>query len=433
MMNTSQTKAQSVLNRYRLTSAENYNRQDAVQANVSASLSAIPLTGILGVGVAGFCSFLNLYATQPLLPMLIDSFHASKAEVSLTVSAASLAVACSAPFIGVLSDRIGRKNLIIPATFLLVIPTLLAAAASSVLELVTYRFLQGLILPAIFAVTLAYVCEEWSEHGLGRALSVYVSSNVIGGFSGRLISGMVAASYGWRTAFIVLAVTEVIGALLIWLLLPASKNFKASAGKVAMFKTIKILLADRRLVASFTVGFNILFSLVATFTYITFHLSARPFLLDARALSLLFAVYLVGAVTTPYAGKFIDSLGFRETLVLAMAISASGVLLTLIPNLYVILFGLTTTCSSLFLCQSATQTSLRKFAAQHTSAAAGLYVCLYYLGGCLGGFLPSLAWDAGGWTACVALIICCHLIAMTCAFKFWRSAAPLACGQTRSV
>jgi YNFM family putative membrane transporter len=423
-MNTSQASNQSVLNRYRLSS---------LSERVLTKPSGIPLTGILGVGVAGFCSFLNLYATQPLLPMLIDTFHVSKAEVSLTVSAASLAVACSAPFIGVLSDRIGRKNLIIPATFLLVVPTLLAAAASNVFELVAYRFLQGLILPAIFAVTLAYVCEEWSEHGLGSALSVYVSSNVIGGFSGRLISGMVAASYGWRTAFIVLAVTEVIGGLLIWLLLPASKNFKASSGNVAMFKTIKILIADPRLVATFTVGFNILFSLVATFTYITFYLSARPFLLDARALSLLFTVYLVGAVTTPYAGKFIDSFGFRETLVLAMALSAGGVLLTLIPNLYMILFGLTVTCSSLFLCQSATQTSLRKFAAEHTSAAAGVYVCLYYLGGCLGGFLPSLAWNSGGWTACVALIVCCHLIAMTCAFKFWRSNASLAHSQTSSV
>ncbi len=121
-----------------------------------------------------------------------------------------------------------------------------------------------------------------------------------------------------------------------------------------MFATIRLLLRDPRLVASFVVGLNILFSLVATFTFITFHLSAPPFSLDMRSLSLLFSVYLVGAISTPYAGRFIDSMGFKQTLILAMAVSVSGVLLTLVPNLYVILAGLTISCSSLFLCQSAT-------------------------------------------------------------------------------
>lgn len=315
---------------------------------VKSKEDAIPLAGIAGVAVAGFCSFLNLYATQPLLPMLVDSFHATKAEVSLTVSAASLAVACSAPFIGVFSDRVGRKNVIIPAIFLLVIPTLMAAAAPGVFELVACRFLQGLILPAVFAVTLAYVCEEWSKHGLGAALSLYVASNVVGGFSGRLITGLVAASFGWRHAFIVLAIMEVIGGFLAWRLLPASKNFRARVDHTDMFATIRMLLRDQRLVASFAVGFNILFSLVATFTFITFHLSAPPYSLDVRSLSLLFTVYLVGAVSTPYAGRFIDSMGFKQTLLLAMAVSVSGVLLTLVPNLFAILAGLTISCSSLF-------------------------------------------------------------------------------------
>src|SRR3712207_1167381 len=52
------------------------------------------------VVLAGFCSFLSLFATQPLLPEFIRIFHGTKASVSLTVSAATMGVAIAAPLIG---------------------------------------------------------------------------------------------------------------------------------------------------------------------------------------------------------------------------------------------------------------------------------------------------------------------------------------------
>src|SRR5580698_918831 len=69
----------------------------------------IPLASLAGVAITGFCAFLNLYATQPLLPSLQTFFGASTGEVSMTVSATSLGVALAAPFIGVFADRWGRK------------------------------------------------------------------------------------------------------------------------------------------------------------------------------------------------------------------------------------------------------------------------------------------------------------------------------------
>ena len=55
---------------------------------------------LLMVSIAGFCTFLDLYATQPLLPQLRHIFHASEAAVSLTVTATTLSVALAAPFVG---------------------------------------------------------------------------------------------------------------------------------------------------------------------------------------------------------------------------------------------------------------------------------------------------------------------------------------------
>ncbi len=58
--------------------------------------------------LAGMCTFLNVYSTQPLLPLLRQIFHASELEVSLTVSATIFATALTAPIIGMIAERRGR-------------------------------------------------------------------------------------------------------------------------------------------------------------------------------------------------------------------------------------------------------------------------------------------------------------------------------------
>ena len=79
--------------------------------------------------IAGACTFLNVYCTQPLLPFLQRLFNATEVQVSLTVGAVTLSVALLAPFTGMIAESIGRKKVIVPALFAMAVPTLLAAAA----------------------------------------------------------------------------------------------------------------------------------------------------------------------------------------------------------------------------------------------------------------------------------------------------------------
>src|SRR5690242_12252452 len=101
---------------------------------------------------AGFCAFLAMFAPQPLLPMLARVFNVPPGRISLVVTASTLAVAIAAPFAGVIADRFGRKRVIVPAAFLLSIPTLLAATSQTFGQLLLWRFLQGVFTPGIFAV-----------------------------------------------------------------------------------------------------------------------------------------------------------------------------------------------------------------------------------------------------------------------------------------
>lgn len=86
--------------------------------------------------LAGACTFLNVYATQPLLPVLRQEFHGTEFQVSLTISAATIAVAIIGPLIGWAAEAIGRKRVIVPALFALVAPTALAATSRTLDQLI---------------------------------------------------------------------------------------------------------------------------------------------------------------------------------------------------------------------------------------------------------------------------------------------------------
>ena len=111
----------------------------------------------IAVATAGFCTFLNLYSPQALLPQLARDFGAGAAEVSAVMTASALAIALTAPFTGALADVLGRKRVITAAMLAVVVPMAGAAFAADLQALIAWRFLQGLLLPPIFAVTVAYI------------------------------------------------------------------------------------------------------------------------------------------------------------------------------------------------------------------------------------------------------------------------------------
>ncbi|MFY9844089.1 MAG: MFS transporter [Terriglobales bacterium] len=354
--------------------------------------------------LAGMCTFLNVYCTQPLLPLLRETFHASELEVSLTVSATIFATALTAPIIGMIAERRGRKKVIVPSLFLLAVPTALAATSTSLRALIFWRFAQGLFVPGIIAVMLAYVNEEWAGRGVGRAMSSYVTGTVIGGFLGRFISGIIAAHWHWRSTFLVLAALDLIGAFVVRSWLPLARNFVRAEHLQQVLRHAKDHLRNPRLLANFGMGASALFALVGCFTYANFYLAAAPFHLNSAQLGSIFFVYLFGVVITPQSGRFLDRFGFRHTTVVYCTMMVAGLTLTLVQSLPVVVIGLAIFSSGVFVAQAAATVQTGAIAGRARSSAAGLYVAFYYLGGSMGATLTDLFWRWEGWPGCVILL-----------------------------
>ena len=384
-----------------------------------------PFRGVAAVCLCGTFAFLNLYVTQPLLPMLEHIFNASKSAVGLTVSASTLGVALSAPLLGALAEQLNRKRVIVTSTVMLAVPTLLAATAPGLHAIVFWRLLQGLILPGIFAITITYVGEEWEHHSVPIVMSIYVSGTAFGGFLGRMIAGVAAERLNWRWSFVLLGGLTLAGAAMIARWLPNEKRSipkHAKMNPLAQIGTMLRHFQNPQLVSTFAVGFGMLFALVGTFTYITFYLADAPFHLSTEALSYLFAIYLIGLIVTPAGGYLLTRVGMRVGIAFAIGACLVGALVTLSHSLWlVVLVGLGLVCTGVFIAQ-ATANSFLRIAAPvgGRASAAGLYICCYYIGGTVGGLVPAYIWSIGKWPACVALIVCELAVTLVIALIGWR-------------
>ena len=377
----------------------------------------------VAVVAAGMSAFFTMYVTQGLLPSLQQVFHAGVAELSLTLTFTTLAVALAAPFAGGVSDRFGRKTVLLLSIAALAATTLLAATAHSLHGLLVWRLLEGLCIPGIFTATVAYIGEEWPAGQVPAITALYISGSVAGGFLGRFIAGLATARWGWQSAFVILGLINVGFVPLIAAGLPASRHFGATSSLRESMAGLPRHLRNPLLLGSYAIGFGILFTQVCTFTYVSFHLAAAPFDLDVRQLSLLFTVYLVGMLVTPVAGRLAWRFGQRRVFLCAVACSALGMALTLAPGVPLIVAGLTLSSAGVFIAQSMATSQVPGFARESRSSAVGLYVMCYYIGGSVGAFAPSVVWLRAGWPGCVALVMLVQLFIGIAALRIWPARA----------
>jgi predicted MFS family arabinose efflux permease len=236
--------------------------------------------------------------------------------------------------------------------------------------------------------------------------------------------GILADLISWRAGFFALGTVACAGAIAVALLLPKERGFVRSEGLGASLKQMVKHFSNGQLLATYAVGFGVLFNFIATFTYISFYLALPPYNLSPTALGLLFVVYLAGATLSPWTGWAVARFGRRRFVIRVLAVWAVGIALTLLSPLPVIILGLAICASCGLLCQAVSTGYVAITAKAGRSSAVGLYVTSFYIGGSCGSALGGVIWSYGQWPACVAMVIC-MLVVMTLVVTFlWARRVP---------
>ncbi|MCS3420672.1 putative MFS family arabinose efflux permease [Pseudomonas sp. BIGb0450] len=372
----------------------------------------------LALFLCGCAAFLNLYATQSILQTFATSFQVSAKAAGWSITVTTLAVALTAPFVSRLTGHFEQRTVISVAALLLAVPALMTAYANSLAELLVWRFIEGMLIPVVFATSVAYIGDRWRGGTVTEVTSLYVAGTVLGGFAGRFVTGVMTEYVGWREAFELLAVLSLMVGGFIQFLLPDNPP------RVARPSTTWSDVLGTPLLAAYAVGFCVLFSQVATFTYAGLYLSQAPFDLGPAALGTIYMVFLLALVVIPVAGRLSKSRPQSELLTAAAALGVCGSALTLLPSLWCIVLGLALSSTGVFLAQAAASAFTTATARHNKAGAVGLYLTCYYLGGSFGAIVPALIWERWGWMGCVALIIGFQLLSLLIALAGWKPLQP---------
>ena len=372
----------------------------------------------LALFLCGCAAFLNLYATQSILTTFAEQFHISARAAGWSITVTTLAVAVTAPFVGRLTGRFQQRTVIAVTALLLAVPALMTAYAGSFVEVLVWRFVEGMLIPVVFATSVAYIGDRWHGATVTEVTSLYVAGTVLGGFAGRFVTGVMTEYVGWREAFELLAVLSLMVGGFIQFLLPDNPP------RVAPVKAASSGVFRKPLVAAYAVGFCVLFSQVAAFTYAGLYLGLPPFNLGPAALGTLYMVFLLALIVIPIAGRLSKARPHAELLAVAAVLGISGSALTLAPSLGCIVAGLALSSTGVFLAQAAANAFISATAQANKAGAVGVYLTCYFLGGSCGAIVPALMWERWGWAGCVALIIGFQLLTLLIALTGWKPLKP---------
>jgi predicted MFS family arabinose efflux permease len=351
------------------------------------------------IGVIGFLTLVDLFATQAILPSLAAVYGVQPSEIGVAANATTLGMAIAGLLVGGFSTNVERKRAISLSLLLLSVPTAMLAFAPNLTAFALLRVTQGLFMAGAFTLTLTHLAER-CERRTATALAAYVTGVVASNLIGRLTAAFVAELVGAESSFLFFAALNVAGAALAAVALHRNVPERAG-GKVRFWSAWARHLADAALRRCFAIGFLILFGFIGVFTYVGFVLMGPPYALSMGALGLVFLVFAPSMVTTPLAGRVTERLGPGVTMPISLALALAGLALLLAPSLPLVIAGMTLVGIGTFFAQAVATGHVGRIAEGDKAAASGLYLSSYYCGGLAGAAVVGQLFDRFGWNAAV--------------------------------
>jgi YNFM family putative membrane transporter len=398
----------------------------AAQGEVAAELAQIYIEKgtpafmrtVLALFCGGFATFALLYCVQPMMPLLSHEYSINAAQSSLILSVATGMLAIGLLITGPISDRVGRKQVMVAALFAAALCTMASAMMPSWHGVLAMRALIGLSLSGLAAVAMTYLSEEIHPQHIGLAMGLYIGGNAIGGMSGRLITGVLIDFVSWHAAMLVIGGLALIAAALFWKILPESRNFSPrSLHPRSLVDGFTMHFRDAGLPLLFLEAFVLMGAFVTLFNYIGYRLLAEPYHMEQAFVGLLSVVYLSGIYSSAKIGSLADKIGRRKVLWSTIALMICGLALTMFKPLPLVIFGMLVFTFGFFGAHSVASSWIGRRATKAKGQASSLYLFCYYAGGSIAGTVGGVFWHLGGWNGIGLFIGALLVVALLAALK----------------
>lgn len=346
----------------------------------------------------------NNYYAQPLLHTIGTSFGVPGSTAGLLVTAGQVGYAAGLAFLVPLGDVLERRRLI--TRMLLVTSAALAAAAAAP----TLAALAGALVIVGVTTVVAQIIVPMTaslaaDNQRGRAVGTVMSGLMIGVLMARVISGIVAATLGWRTVFVIAAVAMLVLAVVLRRMLPTVEPSGSISYRALLWSVVALVRQEPVLRQRMALGAVAMGSFSILWTAVAFLLSGPPYHYGNAVIGLFGLAGLAGAVAAPAVGRLADrgyrrysTLGAIGCLLASWGLLALGGrwLAALIPGVVLLDLG----AQSLHISNQSDIYALRPEVHSRLNTA---YMLGYFTGGAMMSAAASLVFSAAGWTGVCVL------------------------------
>jgi predicted MFS family arabinose efflux permease len=269
----------------------------------------------------------SLYITIPLISTFTDIFKVTPTQAAWTSSSFSFCFAIGCLFYGPLSDRFGRKTVILSGLSILAVISLLMGLITDLSWLILFRGLQGAAAATFSPVALAYVVEVFPPQRRVMTIGFINTGFLMAGIIGQIFSSYISQHYGWNLVCYLLGIIYVVTAFLILWFIPKSPVTHANTSITAIFRQMGTILTRKSLICAYAIALPILLSFVGMYTALNNYLSSPVFGFTAQQILYVRSMGIIGMLLSPYAGQLVEKHGLFSVLRTGMVLSIFGLLL----------------------------------------------------------------------------------------------------------
>ncbi|WP_243717766.1 MFS transporter [Actinomadura sp. KC345] len=366
------------------------------------------LAAVCGVAVA------SVYAGQPVLGPMGRDLGVPVDSLGWFVAVGQLGYLAGLVLLVPLGDMLDRRRLIAAHLGLVAAGMTVTAAAP-----VAWAAFSGLAVAGVFAVavqtTVAYTATISPSAERGRNLGIVTSGVVIGILGARVIAGVLADVWGWRSVYLALAIAAAVLALLTLALLPADARPDTAARYGQVLRSFGGLFGRPVFLGRGLITFFLFASFGTLWSGMVLPLADAPWHLSETQIGLFGVAGLAGALGAARAGRWGDAGHARRVtgLALALLLASWAAIGQLTWSLPLLVLGVIVLDFAVQAVHVSNQHTLTAAYPGRTSTTIGAYMVFYSLGSALGAAATTAVFDAAGWAGPTVLGAALALCALT--------------------
>jgi predicted MFS family arabinose efflux permease len=364
---------------------------------------------------SGLVIMSSLYITIPLISTFANIFKVAPTQAAWASSSFSFCFAIGCLFYGPLSDRFGRKTIILSGLSILALISLLMGLITELSWLILFRGLQGAAAATFSPVALAYAVEVFPPQKRVMAIGFISTGFLMAGIIGQNFSSYVSQHYGWNIVFYLLGIIYVGTALLILWFIPKSPVTYANVSIIAVFRQMGMILTQKSLLCSYAISLTLLFSFVGMYTTLNNYLSSPLFGFTAQQILYVRFMGIIGMLLSPYAGQLVGKYGVFSVLRSGLLIAIIGLLiLGISANSLLIVVSSILFVAGIAIAGPTLIALIGRLGGSARGAAISAYTFTLFVGASIGPIFALNILDTGGYFLTflsLALCLCFGLLA----------------------